>query len=235
MITPRPNRKLAGNRFSDQIMTTGGVLMIINQNQKWILKNVESILVQTHWWSYFDNLEAQTISAQDNHHVSHPSSWSFCRGTGTWPVSSQWEDWIWRRSVSARLLERSGGRRASNNGLEESQALPRWQSCKENLYVLLPWQQLWIGGKGRREGGKDGERWWGEGKERKKNGRDWVTGWGERKERGGLLVVRGAEIGVGALLFPPSLPCLRWMALDCVGEFTVRCCLISNKVTQQIL
>lgn len=43
------------------------------------------------------------------------------------------------------------------------------------------------------------------------------------------------RIQARALLFTPSLPCLRWMSLSCVGEFTVFCNLIPNKVTQQIL
>lgn len=56
--------------------------------------------------------------------------------------------------------------------------------------------------------------------------------WGEERDDEWFEAQR---IRDQALLFTPSLPCLRWMSLSCVGEFTVFCNLIPNKVTQQIL
>lgn len=133
--------------------------------------------------------------------------------------------------VSTSRLERTGGRRASSNGLEESQALPRWQSCKENLFVLLPRQRLWMGG----EGGERGKLARGRGKERKiGQKRESENKWMMWEEGEGMMSCC-AEIWARASLFTPSLPCLCWMILNCVGEFTVFCNLIPNKVTQQIL
>lgn len=133
--------------------------------------------------------------------------------------------------VSTSRLERTGGRRASSNGLEESQALPRWQSCKENLFVLLPRQRLWMGG----EGGERGKLARGRGKERKiGQKRESENKWMMREEGEGMMSCC-TEIWARASLFTPSLPCLCWMILNCVGEFTVFCNLIPNKVTQQIL
>lgn len=112
------------------------------------------------------------------------------------------------------------------------------RAAKKNLFVLLPRQQLWIGGEGdglmeREREGRVGER----GKRKRWKGRDWEEeGVSENEEGEGTrsrLRQKGYELKL--LLFPPSLPCLCWMILDCVGEFTVCCNLIPNKVTQQIL
>lgn len=149
--------------------------------------------------------------------------------------------------VSTSRLEWTGKRCTSNNSLEESQALPRWQSCEENLFVLLPRQQLWIGGEEEKDrwlakkkivGGESGREERERREERESLGRRGnvkITGrrW---KKRWSMMSCCLREEGMSSpFIVPPSLPCLGRMILDCVGEFTVCCNLIPNKVTQQIL
>lgn len=103
---------------------------------------------------------------------------------------------------------------------------------KISLYCYQGNDCGWVGRMGR------GESWQEEEEKKGRLGRRArvkITGWCERKEKGWWVVVWGAEIWAQALLFTPSLPCLCWMILNCVGEFTVFCNLIPNKVTQQIL
>lgn len=82
-----------------------------------------------------------------------------------------------------------------------------------------------------------------------------MDGWEERKEKGEIRQKRQSKNnsmrwreGEGMMsrclrcrdmssgfIIPSISACLCWLILDCVGEFTVCCNLIPNKVTQQIL
>lgn len=111
--------------------------------------------------------------------------------------------------------------RLEGSGVPPASASRKAKRCQgdgaaKEIFVLLPRQQLWIGG----DGGKDKRAKQGEG-----------LGRGERVKYG----EEGRRILDQTLWFPPSPACLCRMSRCCVGEFTVRWNLIPNKVTQQIL
>lgn len=109
------------------------------------------------------------------------------------------------------------------------------EAVEKNLFVLLPRQQAVD-----RWGGRVGDL---RGRRGRRKEEDCRRVEGERfregKMRGWQVIVAvvggRVEIWAPALLFTPSLPCLCWLDLSCVGEFTVFCNLIPNKVSQQIL